>query len=166
MLLNYVSAMTNKGTTVGGFVLVTHANVSHTTVNTSMIVRLAYHKLYNRPASPLSCLCSSSCSSALLNENKSGVVNLLQWEIKEYQLTFTLSFIYQKGLNSRALLSLACTAGQTPVNKCERRWPAGLVALPQTRSPSPSHSKLYTNRRPPDHIPVCFRSLTRCIVQL
>lgn len=95
---------------------------SHTTVNTSRIVQLAYHKLYNRPASPLSCLCSSSCSSPLLNENKSGVVDSLQWEIKSINWD---EFYSSKGLARRELLLLACTLGQAPSypNTCERSWP-------------------------------------------
>lgn len=69
--------------TVGGFVLETHANVSDITHQlTAEGSQLAYHKLYNRPASPLSCLWSSSCSSPLLNKNKSDVVDSLQWGIK------------------------------------------------------------------------------------
>lgn len=61
-----------KGGTVGGFVPVTHANVWSSTQhsNSGMMVQLAYHRLYNRPASPLSCLCSSSCSSPLLNKTQ------------------------------------------------------------------------------------------------
>ena len=78
-------AMANKkkGTTVGGYVLVNSCKchlTSHTTVNTSMIVQLAYHRLYNRPASPLSCLCSSSCSSPLLNK-KTNLALLIHFKM-------------------------------------------------------------------------------------
>lgn len=61
-----------KGRTVGGFVPVSHANVWSSTQHShsGTMVQLAYHRLYNRPASPLSCLCSSSCSSPLLNKTQ------------------------------------------------------------------------------------------------
>lgn len=134
---------------------------SHTTVNTSKIVQLAYHRLYNRPASPLSCLCSSSCSSPLLNENKSGVVDSLQWEIKSINWEDT-EVLFIKGLARRELLLLACTVGQTPSYPHlweELAWLALLPCCKQT-PPSPPHHKLYTDHRPPlYHTPVSVRKL-------
>lgn len=126
---------------------------SHTTVNTRRTVQLAYHKLYNRPASPLSCLCSSSCSSPLLNENKSGDVDSLQWEIKSINLRSHWVW-FVRGLAGRELLPLACAAGRLAGRTLIPCWP-GWPCCP----PSPSHLKLYTDRGaptpPPRSAPVC-----------
>jgi hypothetical protein len=63
---------------LSGYVLEVHAHVTYITPQWHQYdCTVAYHKLYNRPASPLSRLCSSSCSSPLLNKNKSAVEDSL-----------------------------------------------------------------------------------------
>lgn len=74
-----------------------------------LIVQSAYHKLYNRPASPLSCLCSSSCSSPLLNKNKPDV-DSLQWGRWRMLAANTLLVIYR---SQKA--------------RSDQMWPDGLV---------------------------------------
>lgn len=125
--------------------------ISHTTV---MIAPVAYHRLYNRPASPLSCLCSSSCSSPLLNENKSGV-DTLQQEIKEHQLRKdTECYSSQAGPGELLLQLLACMGGKTPYANTS----GASLAAPKLY-PVPSPRSLY-------HTPFGFCPQTLCLVHM
>lgn len=134
-----------KGRTVGGYVPVTHANVWSSTQhsNSGMMVQLAYHRLYNRPASPLSCLCSSSCSSPLLN--KTQVWRWFTSTGQKIALTEDKSeFLFIAGrVRREPLLLLACAVGQTPdPDTGECSWPGRLP-------------NFIASSRPPHLTPLC-----------
>ena len=135
-----------KGTTVGGYVLVNSCKchlTSHTTVNTSMIVQLAYHRLYNRPASPLSCLCSSSCSSPLLNKKKKKIWRCWftsKWDMNSINTGFV---VITRPRQTWAASLRGWTDSFLIQTLVKRSWPGcGLGALLQTYPslpfPSPS----------------------------